>query len=386
MRAFASTPTFHAPPLEDPGDLVFAGEQLVRMNPSIQDLDGRISCVDGWNMTREPPLGERKIIELIVQRVRKMPRMPIPFGDDVSGANIGSGRLAILKCDMLVGRTDVPRGMSLRQAARKAVVMNISDLASKGVRPIALMVSLGLPRSSSTQEVEEIAEGLDAGAREYGTYVIGGDTNECDDLVIGCYVFGIARQGAVVKRSGAKPGDLVAVTGEFGNTSAGLRALSSEPEIPRSLKERLLASVYEPKARLKEGVALARTGALTASIDSSDGLAWSLYEIARASSVGIELDDLPLSKAAVDYARLSGLDPVDLALYGGEEFELVVCLKKNTARRALNAVKSLRVIGQVTQDTGTVTFSREGKRTPIKPVGWEHLTSNTSRPLHGQIH
>ena len=306
--------------------------------------------------------------------------MPVPFGDDVSGVDIGGGRLAILKCDMLVGRTDVPKGMSLRQAARKAVVMNVSDLASKGVQPRAVMVSLGVPRSTTTRDVDEIAKGLNEGAREYGAYVIGGDTNECDDLVIACYLFGIAKRGMVALRSGARPGDLVAVTGEFGNTLAGLKALSSEAEIPQSLRETLLGSVYEPKARLTEGIALARTRASTASMDSSDGLAWSLYEIARASSVGIELEELPISKAAVDYARLSGLDPVDLALYGGEEFELVVSLKKNAAKRTLNAVKSLHVIGRVTSEAGMVTLSREGKRTLVKPIGWEHLTSNASRP------
>lgn len=330
-------------------------------------------------MAEEPRPGEREIIGLIVKTLHKMPRMPVPFGDDVSAVDVGGGRLAILKCDMLVGRTDVPIGMSLRQAARKAVVMNVSDLASKGVQPRAVMVSLGLPRLTTTRDVDEIAKGLDQAAREYGAYVIGGDTNECDDLVIGCYLFGFAKRGMIALRNGARPGDLVAVTGEFGNTLAGLRALSSEAEIPQPLKETLLTSVYEPKARLKEGVSLARTRALTASIDSSDGLAWSLYEIARASSVGIELDDLPVSSAAAAYARLSGLHPADLALYGGEEFELVVSLKKNLAKRALNAVNSLRVIGRVTRDTGTVTLSQEGKRVLVKPIGWEHLTSNTSR-------
>lgn len=329
-------------------------------------------------MAEEPPLGERRIINLVVERLHKMPRMPIPFGDDVSGVNIGGGKLAILKCDMLVGRTDVPKGMTIRQAARKAVVMNVSDLASKGVQPRAVMVSLGLPRSTKTRDVEEIAQGLDEGAREYDAYVIGGDTNECGDLVIACYLFGIGRRDLVVRRSGARPGDLVAVTGEFGNTLAGLKALSSQAEIPSSLRETLLASVYEPKARLKEGIALARTRAVTASMDSSDGLAWSLHEIARASSVGIDLDDLPISSAAVEYARLSGLDPVDLALYGGEEFELVVSLKKNSAKRALNVVKSLHIVGRITSDTGTVTLSRNGKRTPVKSVGWEHLASKTS--------
>jgi thiamine-monophosphate kinase len=293
--------------------------------------------------------------------------------------DIGRGGLAILKCDMLVGRTDVPKGMSLRQAARKAVVMNVSDLASKGVQPRAVMVSLGLPKSTTTRDVEEIAQGLDQGAREYGSYVIGGDTNECDDLVIGCYLFGTAERGRIVQRNGARPGDLVAVTGEFGNTLAGLKLLRGETETPSSLSETLLTSVYFPKARLKEGIALARARALTASMDSSDGLAWSLYEIARASSVGIELDSVPISKAALDYARIAGLDPADLALYGGEEFELVVCLRKSAAKRALSAAKSLSIVGRVTRNSGTVTLLRDGKHVPVEPRGWEHLSSNPAR-------
>jgi thiamine-monophosphate kinase len=328
-------------------------------------------------MSVQSPPGERKIIDLIVTRLHKMASMPIPFGDDVSGMDIGGGRLAILKCDMLVGRTDIPKGMTLKQAARKAVVMNVSDLASKGVQPRAVMVSLGLPRSTTIQDVEEIAGGLDDGAREYGAYVIGGDTGECDDLVIACYLFGIGKRDMIVRRSGARPGDLVAVTGEFGNTMAGLQMLKTERDIPLSLSGTLLASVYRPKARLKEGIALARAQALTASIDSSDGLAWSLYEIARASSVGIELDSVPVSKGALDYAQAAGVDPVHLALYGGEEFELVVSVKKKAVKNALTAAKSLRVIGQVTRNAGTVTLLKDGKRTPVEPRGWEHLTSNT---------
>ena len=329
-------------------------------------------------MPEDSGLGEREIIDLILRRLDIMPRMPVPFGDDVSAVDIGDGRLAVLKCDMLVGRTDVPRGMTLRQAARKAVVMNVSDLASKGVQPWAVMVSLGLPRSTTAQDVGEIADGLNEGARQYGGYVIGGDTNECDDLVIGCYLFGLARRGEILRRSGARPGDLVAVTGEFGNTIAGLKLLSSQMEVLPSLRNSLLASIYMPKARLKEGLALARTRAVTASMDSSDGLAWSLYEIARASSVGIEIEELPIARAAAEYARLSGSDPFDLALYGGEEFELVLSLRKNARKRALKAVDSLRIIGRITSNTGTVTLSRDGKRTLVRPIGWEHFTSDNS--------
>ncbi|MEM2947655.1 MAG: AIR synthase related protein, partial [Candidatus Bathyarchaeia archaeon] len=87
-------------------------------------------------------IGERKAIELILEMLEKMPRMPIPFGDDVAAYPLGKERLLILKTDMLVGKTDVPKGMSLWQAARKAVVMNISDLAAKGVKPLVMLVSL----------------------------------------------------------------------------------------------------------------------------------------------------------------------------------------------------------------------------------------------------
>ena len=88
-------------------------------------------------------LGERKIIEIIQSRLTLMPKMPIPFGDDVAAYDLGDGKLAVLKTDMLVDKTDVPSGMNLWQAARKTVVMNVSDFAAKGVKPIAMLVSLG---------------------------------------------------------------------------------------------------------------------------------------------------------------------------------------------------------------------------------------------------
>jgi thiamine-monophosphate kinase len=180
-----------------------------------------------------------------------------------------------------------------------------------------------------------------------------------------------------VQRSGARSGDLVAVTGEFGNTLAGLKALETGIQIPSLLRERLLSSVYNPKARLKEGIALSRARALTASMDSSDGLAWSLHEISRASSVGIDLDDVPISKAALEYGRIASVDPLDLALYGGEEFELVICLKKSAVKKALRSVRTLHVIGRVTRNTGIVRLLRDGGQRLIEPRGWEHFSSDS---------
>jgi thiamine-monophosphate kinase len=321
-------------------------------------------------------LGERKIIEIILGCLDQMPNMPIPFGDDVSAVNIGNGKLAVLKTDMLVGKTDVPPSMNLWQAARKAVVMNISDLAAKGVKPIALLASIGIPRSFTKEDIQQIGKGLNAGAREYNAYILGGDTNEASDLVISCTAFGIVEKRYLMKRSGAKPNDLVAVTGCFGKTSSGLKILLKDLTAPPEMRKELVNAVLMPQARLKEGLALAQTHAVTASIDSSDGLAWSLHEISRASNVGFIIDNLAVAREVEEFAKIHDFDPVELSLYGGEEYELVITLKPKLWEKAKKATEQvgayLTKIGQVTKEKTLLLRTKE-KIIPIEARGWEHF-------------
>jgi thiamine-monophosphate kinase len=323
-------------------------------------------------------LGERKIIELIRAHLEAMPNAPVPFGDDVSAVNIGNGRVAVLKTDMLVGKTDVPRDMSLWQAARKAVVMNISDFAAKGVKPVAALVSLGLPRDLMRKDIEEIARGLNAGAREYGVYVVGGDTGEASDLIIAISLFGTAERTALMPRNGARAGDIVAVTGFFGKSAAGLRLLLDGFVASKELLEVLLASVCMPQARLKEGLALSDSGAVSASIDSSDGLAWSLHELARMSGVGFVVTSVPVADEVRRFAEFNGLDALELALYGGEEYELVVTVKPKrwvAAETAIEAVGGcLLPVGKVTRDR-QVLLDVDGKKQAVEARGWEHFKS-----------
>jgi len=321
-------------------------------------------------------LGERKIIETILKHLEKMPNMPIPFGDDASAIDIGHRKLAVIKTDMLVGKTDVPRGMSFWQAARKAVVMNISDLAAKGVQPIAILASLGLPPSLTEEDIEQISKGMNAGAREYNAYILGGDTNEASDLIISCAAFGIGEKRHLMLRSGAKQGDIVAVTGPSGKTASGLKILLQNLSAPSSITKVLVDSVLTPHARLYEGLALAETGAVTASIDSSDGLAWSLHEISQASHVGFVIDELPIAEEAKQFAEMHKLDPIKLSLYGGEEYELVVTVKPNFWQKAGKKVPLIR-IGRVTKEKNLVLTV--GKETfPIEARGWEHFKTSLS--------
>jgi thiamine-monophosphate kinase len=321
-------------------------------------------------------LGERKLIDLILECLDEMPNMPVPFGDDVSAIDIGHGKLAVIKADMLVGKTDVPKGMSLRQAARKAVVMNVSDLAAKGAQPLAVLASIGVSRGLSRRDIQQIGEGLNAGAREYNAYILGGDTNEASDLVISCSVLGICQKRYLIRRNGAKPGDHVAVTGFFGKTSSGLKILMENLPAPPEIKEELVNSVLMPHARLREGLDLAQTKAATASIDSSDGLAWSLHEVSIASNVGFLVDNLPIAHEVEKFAKIHGLNPVELALYGGEEYELLVTIKPElwqAAKKAVETVGGFLVrIGVVTEEK-TLLLESLGKTVSIEARGWEHF-------------
>lgn len=304
--------------------------------------------------------------------------MPVPFGDDVSGAPLIGGEIAVLKTDMLVAATDVPPGMSLFAAARKAVVMAVSDFASKGILPSAVTVGLGLPRNLTTEKsVTEIADGLNSGAREYGAYVVGGDTSETSDLVISISLFGVSRN-ALMLRSGARDGDIVAVTGLFGKPAAGLRLLLGGHKASAKLQERLVEAVYYPKARLREGLALRGYDYVTSSMDSSDGLAWSLHELARLSNVGFVIDEVPVAPEAEKFADQNRIDATQLALYGGEEYELVLTVKASRwgeANAVVQAVGgSLIPIGHATLEK-QVVLELNGERRPIEARGWEHFRS-----------
>ncbi|RLE51944.1 MAG: thiamine-phosphate kinase [Candidatus Methanomethylicota archaeon] len=319
-------------------------------------------------------VGEWKLIETIFEEIRRYEFMPLPYGDDASALHVREQKIVVINSDMLVASTDVPPGMTFRQVGRKATVMCISDLAAKGAKPLALLFALGLKAEMKLDDFKELIRGLDEGAKEYGAYIIGGDVNEACDLIISGTAIGVADH--VISRGGAKEGDIVAVTGKFGNTAAGLKILLEGIDAPSPLKEKILKAVYTPKAQVKEGIALAQSTAVTASIDSSDGLAISLHEIASRSKVGFEIKTLPISEEAAEFARIHNIDPFELVFYGGEEYHLVVTIKKELFSRARKVVESvggqLIPIGEVVKGD-KVIFKKDDIERVIEKRGWEHF-------------
>jgi thiamine-monophosphate kinase len=321
-------------------------------------------------------VGERGLIDFFFTLIDRFPREVLPFGDDAVGIPFGNDAL-IIKTDMLVGSSDVPPGMSHWQAGRKAAVMNVSDVVAKGAKPIGAVFALGFPPSTTMDQAGDLVKGLNSGCREYGLYYLGGDTSECSDLVVSGAVFGLAKRNNVVSRKGAKPGDIVAVTGPFGLTAMGFKILLNKLSADPHSKELGLRAIYEPQAKMKEGLVLSERNLVSSSIDSSDGLAWSLYELSKMSGVGFIIDSIPVPKEVQTFAENHGLNYLDLALYGGEEFELVVTVPSAKWNRAVDSVKvvggTLYPIGTVTEEKYVVLRLPSQAEKRIEPKGYEHF-------------
>lgn len=296
-------------------------------------------------------LDEKQIIRIFANK------LGISNLDDVALIDKG----IVIKSDMLVASTDVPSGMKPWQAARKSIVSCISDLAAKGVRPHAAVISLGIPKSSSTwrPDIEGLAEGFAIASNEFGVKIVGGDTNEAGELVIDCTMIGFPRF-KVPTRNGAKPGDFVIVSGAFGFAPAGLAILLQDANaitVSSSFRKHAVKSVLEPHPRQSFGLALARY--FSSSIDSSDGLAVSLYELASQSEgVDIIIYGIPAVEGLDKFAEENSLDKHELVFHGGEEYEIVATISHTKIRQAEAAARkagvSLHVIGRVQRGSGNV--------------------------------
>ncbi|MEM2908276.1 MAG: thiamine-phosphate kinase [Candidatus Hadarchaeales archaeon] len=320
-------------------------------------------------------VGERALIELVRRICVKGPKVEVGIGDDAAAIDI-DGRYLVVTTDMLVASQHFPTAATAEQMGAKAVVVNLSDLAAMGAEPLGLVFSVGLPRQLQVEFVKRMIRSMDATARKYGAYVVGGDLDESEEIVIAGAAFGVARKGRLLTRSGARPGDIIAVTGSLGAASAGLRILLEK--LPSRGYEELIKAQLEPVARVREGIALARCGHVTAAIDVTDGLASNLWQISGMSGVKLilDLERIPVHPLVKEFAERRGLDAREFALFGGEDFELLFTARPEgwrAIRRALKRVGTpLTAIGRVERGRG-VCVEKDGKFEELPDRGYEHF-------------
>jgi thiamine-monophosphate kinase len=240
------------------------------------------------------------------------------------------GRNLLLTTDLLAEDIHFRRGTAtFEDIGYKAAVANLSDIAAMGGSPEFMLVALAIPPALTVVEIKRLYVGLMEACRPYGVKLVGGDTSASHDgLFISITLTGSVQPGRALTRDGARIGDLVYVTGTLGDSLAGLDILNGRGRmvhIPHRDRVYLLARHRRPTPRIRDAQILAEHGLATAAIDLSDGLSGDLAHICEQSGVGAEIQGptLPLSPACRAYATARGLDPIDLALQGGEDYELL---------------------------------------------------------------
>ena len=299
-------------------------------------------------------IGERQLIEDFKSFLR--PEGRIGPGDDAAVI----GKDIVVTTDIVSFDRHMPAGMSYEQFGWYAAAVNFSDLAAMGARPIGITAALALPPSLDVQAAYDIMSGIDQCAEFCGTGVIGGDTKPGPGIVAGT-ALGIMDGRCPMLRTGARPGDIVAVTGPLGGPAAGFTAIDNGLDC-QGAKERL----YMPIPRVAEGIILSESGVVSSCMDLSDGLGTALNTICESSKVGIdvEFDFIPKEPFVAEISEKTGVSMEKLLLGWGGEYELLFTADPNRFKKLYDEDLEFSIIGMV-NDSGHPELVREGKRSII---------------------
>jgi thiamine-monophosphate kinase len=300
-------------------------------------------------------LGEQGLLKLIQPYC-----LPNSIGDDGAIVRLSPDRELVVTTDVLVdGVHFSDRTTSAEDVGWRSVAANLSDLAAMGARPLGITVGLSLPPSLPVEWLERLYTGMQACLVRYGTGIIGGDLTRSSVATVAITALGEVDPACVIRRSTARVGDAIVVTGYHGNAHAGLQLLLDRElgkHLTQTDREILITAHQRPQPRLDvlpiltESIEIAGTDWRVAGMDSSDGLADAIVQICRASGVGAKMDrsSIPLSSALV---QLSPETALSSALSGGEDFELVLCLPAAIAHRSISRLETgAAIIGSITQE------------------------------------
>lgn len=309
------------------------------------------------------------------------------IGDDAAAFVVPEGEVTLVTTDLLVERVHF-----LREAApavdlgHKALAVNLSDIAAMGGTAREAFVSIAVPGDCSLEDVEEIYRGMRSLALDFDVNILGGDTTASRaDLILNVAVVGSVRETEMLRRGGARPGDRIFVTGGVGESRAGLHLILNGIPAESEAFKTLRRAHCRPRPHLAEGRFLARSGAVHAAIDVSDGLSSDLAHLARASGLGVRIEagGLPVSAALSGFCRRFGFDPAAYALAGGEEYVLACAVdpaKAPDLARAFAARfgRPLYPIGEMTPG-GRLEVIRDGAVMPLPSAGWEHFPTSPEK-------
>ena len=325
-------------------------------------------------------IGEFGLIKLIRKKVAVREKYPIlvGIGDDAFVADTAKGHSLVVTNDMLIENIHFRREWATPfEIGYKSIAVNLSDLAAMGgAKPKYCLVGLGLPAGTAVSFVDKLYTGMISQARKHNLSIVGGDTVSSKKfIVISITLIGEIERKFISRRSCAKAGDILVVSRPFGDSGAGLFLLKKGLKNPSKDERLLIRKHLLPEPRIEEARSLSKSGKINSLIDSSDGLAASAQFIAEESGVGAEifLEKIPVSRSLKNICAKYGLgQPYNLALNGGEDYELVYTAKPKDLDFIRKLIPSARIVGRITREKG-LKYYYNGKKKDITKTGFEHF-------------
>lgn len=334
-------------------------------------------------------IGEFALIDRIARLLPSVPAsVVVGIGDDVAVLRATEGKYLLATCDVQVENVHfLPEKITPYQLGSKIAAINLSDIAAMGGTPEWALVSLVLPEHRQVSFVDGLYRGMQEQMTSAGAVIVGGNLSRAHaDVVIDFFLMGHVDPRNLLCRSGAREGDVIMVTGSLGDSRAGLELLcNSALELPPDVREQAVNKHLTPQPRLREGQVLGRSGRVHAMADVSDGLIGDLGHICRASNLGAEiwLAQAPVGSACAKVAAAAGVDPLEWALTGGEDYELLFAAAPEAARSIEDLLLRetgtvCRVIGRMTPAAGgiqilTADGGKWGRADYL--TGWDHFAA-----------
>ncbi|MBC5810374.1 MAG: thiamine-phosphate kinase [Candidatus Eremiobacteraeota bacterium] len=318
----------------------------------------------------------RAIVEVPVAGARA----PIAgIGDDAAVWQPSRSHLSVATTDALVdGVHFASDAMNPRDVGHRAMAANLSDVAAMGARPVLATIALGVSDAIDEDWILACYRGLDALARANRTSIVGGDIVRAQAAFLSITIVGEVRRSNLKRRSGGRPGHVLATTGPLGASRAGLELTRRSLDLDDAARAAAEEAFARPRPRLAEGTWLAASGHVHAMMDCSDGLSTDLGRLASASGCGATVESVPIAPAAAAVAAAAGGDAFDYALNGGEDFELLVAVGARAfshlaQRFAVRFGRPLERVGTLDAEPGLRLRVPEMEPRDLKPRGWDHL-------------
>ncbi|WP_084790296.1 thiamine-phosphate kinase [Methanosphaera sp. WGK6] len=327
-------------------------------------------------------LGEKKLIKKLLKKrdetLTNLPKTILNSYHDDAALQENKDQYTVISTDMLIQHTHFPKQMTPYQMGEKIVTVNVSDILAMNAKPESILISMALPKTLDVHDFDEIIDGILKKCEEYKITLIGGDLNQHDEIILCGTATGQINKEVKLQRN-IEPTNLIAVTGQLGGPAAALDLINNDMTLPLQDKEIILNSLLEPNLPLKTSEILRKHPEIVTSItDITDGLAVELGHLhEKNNNLGfcIHKNKIPYNKYLEEIANANNKNLNEYLFHFGEEFELLLTLKKDKYNKYKHELKDIHVIGEV-NNSNQITILENNSIKNMKIKGYEHLKEN----------